>query len=695
MSGFLIEGFQTGGSTMGVDAATPRSVRTAMKGLVVGLVALGLVGAGCTTSPPDGSPPGTTQEQFCEFWDRVTEAPPSADEAVLVKDGVVALADGTHTSGDGCTDPAARVDLTGAVMAEGREVPSELGEPDSAPVAAVVGEEIAPGEPVLENVAVRNLSAEVGQHGITLRGAVEVTISRTVSTIGFVGTMQDLDNWSITLTSSTFAIPGITTTPAAFTGTLRMAEGVPSLVLAASVAEARIGDITIRNTTLALSASPATGVTASVDGTLRVGPSTATGTVYLEFDRNGGLVIADADISVRLVGSQAGGGKIDLQGELELEGNSQETVASFSGSGVIGGFRVDHASGSIDMALDQATFNGVLDIAQGSTWVRFNATVVWDGQIAYTPLLTAEAGGEYSGTLRNGQNVSVDGVVSTTIVGGQIRTVITGDFELGTLKAAGSAVVDVNGLTTTFEVDADLVGAGFGARLTGVIIMTDGVAERVVLEATTTGTAQLGDVAVRNATMHIESSYGSDLDIGFAGNIVVGDTANLYGELDAVFGPEGTLMSLQGRINNGTFTLDNWNMTSVNGTLQAGTESATVTGSGLVGFAANNVTIGFTGALNSSLGDASWQLQGNGRVRVGSFELANGRVELSSDGGMELIRAGIYLKALGFINVYVEADVALLPTGGCSQIRLTGGGWAAKTAARNRLPDALGCPVVN
>jgi hypothetical protein len=524
---------------------------------------------------------------------------------------------------------------------------------------------------------------------------VEVTISRTVSTIGFVGTMQDLDNWSITLTSSTFAIPGITTTPAAFTGTLRMAEGVPSLVLAASVAEARIGDITIRNTTLALSASPATGVTASVDGTLRVGPSTATGTVYLEFDRNGGLVIADADISVRLVGSQAGGGKIDLQGELELEGNSQETVASFSGSGVIGGFRVDHASGSIDMALDQATFNGVLDIAQGSTWVRFNATVVWDGQIAYTPLLTAEAGGEYSGTLRNGQNVSVDGVVSTTIVGGQIRTVITGDFELGTLKAAGSAVVDVNGLTTTFEVDADLVGAGFGARLTGVIIMTDGVAERVVLEATTTGTAQLGDVAVRNATMHIESSYGSDLDIGFAGNIVVGDTANLYGELDAVFGPEGTLMSLQGRINNGTFTLDNWNMTSVNGTLQAGTESATVTGSGLVGFAANNVTIGFTGALNSSLGDASWQLQGNGRVRVGSFELANGRVELSSDGGMELIRAGIYLKALGFINVYVEADVALLPTGGCSQIRLTGGGWAAKTAARNRLPDALGCPVVN
>jgi hypothetical protein len=678
---------------MGVGAPTG-SVRARLHELVVGLMALGLMGAGCTTPSPDGSPI-STQEQFCEFWDRISEAPPGPDEAVLVKEGVVALADDTHTSGDDCTDPAARVDLAGAVMAEGREIPSELGEPTSVPVAAVVGEEIAPGEPVLENVAVRNLSAEIGLHGITLRGAVEVTISRTVSTIGFVGTMQNLDNWSITLTSSTFTIPGITTTPAAFSGTLRMSGGVPSLALAASVTEAKIGDITIRNTTLALSASPVTGVTATVSGSLRVGPSTASGTVHLEFDRNGGLVIADADIGVRLVGAQSDGSRIDLHGELDLEGNSQETVASFSGSGVIGGFQVNHASGSIDMALDRATFNGVVDIAQGSTWVRLNASVVWDGQIAYTPLLTAEAGGEYSGTLQNGKNVAVEGIVSTTIVGGQIRTVITGEFELGTLRAAGSAVVDVNGRTTTFEVDADLVGAGFDAALSGVIVVTDGVAERVALDATTAGTARLGDVALSNAVMHIDSSYGSDLDIGFAGNITVGDTANLYGAVDAVFGPDGTLMSLQGQINNGSFMLDNWHMTGVQGTIQAGTETATVTGSGTVGFASNNVAIRFDGTLSSSLGDASWQLDGNGNVRVGSLDLANGRVRLSSDGGMELIRAGIYLKALGFINVYVEADVVLLPSGGCSRIELTGGGWAAKTAARNRLPDALGCPVVN
>ena len=662
--------------------------------IAAALVVLGLVGAACTT-PPGGPPAEDPQEQFCEFWENVVEAPPQPDEAVLVKDRVVALADDTAMTGDDCTDPSSRISLDGAVMAEGREIPSELGVPDSAPVAAVTGEEIAPGEPVLENVSIRNLSAEIRPTGITLRGAVEVTISRTVSTIGFVGTMQDLDNWSISLTSSTFTIPGITSSPAAFSGSLRVTNGVPSLTLAASVAAADIGDITIRNATLALSASPADGVKASVAGTLEVGPSSASGTVYLEFDRNGGLVIADADIDVHLVGTQADGGRIDLRGDLELEGNSEETVASFSGSGTIGALQVDNASGSLEMGLDTATFEGVLDVQQGSTWVRFNGTVVWDGQIAYIPLLTAEAGGEYSGTLQNGQNVTVEGVVSTTIVGGQFRTVVTGEFELGTLTAVGSAVVDVNGQTTTFEVDADLVGAGFDANLRGVIVMTDGIAELVVLDATTAGTAQLGDVGLRNAALHIESSYGAPLDISFAGNITVGDKANLFGEVDAVFGPEGTLMSLQGQINNGTFTLDNWNMTSVNGTIQAGAETATVTGAGVVGFASNNVSIGFEGTLTVALGDASWQLDGTGNVRVGDFNLADGRVELSSDGGMELIRAGIYLKALGFINVYVEADVALLPAGGCSEIRLTGGGWAAKTAARNRLPDALGCPVVN
>ena len=45
---------------------------------------------------------------------------------------------------------------------------------------------------------------------------------------------------------------------------------------------------------------------------------------------------AKADISARLVGTQAGGKKIDLTGNVKLEGNADETVASFSGSGIVG-----------------------------------------------------------------------------------------------------------------------------------------------------------------------------------------------------------------------------------------------------------------------------------------------------------------------------------------------------------------------
>ena len=75
-----------------------------------------------------------------------------------------------------------------------------------------------------------------------------------------------------------------------------------------------------------------------------------------------------------------------------------------------------------------------------------------------------------------------------TIIGGQIRTVVTGDFKVGTLKANGSAIVETNGATTTLFVDADLVDAGFAARLEGAVIITDGIAETIHLDATVNGT---------------------------------------------------------------------------------------------------------------------------------------------------------------------------------------------------------------
>src|SRR5690606_25913075 len=136
----------------------------------------------------------------------------------------------------------------------------------------------------------------------------------------------------------------------------------------------------------------------------------------------------------------------------------------------------------------------------------------------FTPYLLLEGGGEYSGTLNDGTTVSVAGTMSTEIIGGQLRAVVDGNFKIGTLKAAGQAVVNVSGATTTLEVDADLVDAGFAARLSGAVIITDGIAETVQLDASVNGTLSLGDLSVTGANLSIRSSYGSPLELKFAGS---------------------------------------------------------------------------------------------------------------------------------------------------------------------------------
>ncbi len=162
-----------------------RSGRVTAIAFVVALVA----GVTVACAPPTPTEPSA--REFCEFWDKVEETPPAADNAVLVKDEVVALADDTTVSGAECTDPGATVELDGAVLAEGEEVPSEQGNPDSEPIAAVTGDEIGSGAPVLENLEVRALSASIGANGITVRGNVAVRLSGSTSTIGFTGHLRE------------------------------------------------------------------------------------------------------------------------------------------------------------------------------------------------------------------------------------------------------------------------------------------------------------------------------------------------------------------------------------------------------------------------------------------------------------------------------------------------------------------------
>ncbi len=646
------------------------------------------IAASCT--PPPTDPPAPNQ-QFCEFWDKVEDAPPTADQAVLVKDEVVALADETAVTGQECTDSGARVDLDGAVLAEGEEVPEELGDPQSPEIAAVTGDEIGAEAPVLENLKVKALSATIGANGITVRGNVAVTLSGVTSTIGFTGTLSNLDNWSVSLSSSGFTIPGVVSSPVVFSGTLKVTNGVPSLSLSASATLVEIGDITVNGGTIALTASPTTGVKASVAGTLKIGPSTASGTVQVSFDKAGALVSAHADIAAHLVGYQAGGKKIDLQGTVKLDGNAEETLVSFSGSGVLGDLVVNAANGDLTLATNKATFVGVLDIAQGANSLRYNGSIVWDGNTAYTPFLTLEGEGEISGTLADGQTVTASGTLEATVIGGQMRTVLTGAFKVGALGASGSAIVEVNGATTALYLDADLVGAGFAAGLEGAVVITDGLAEQVSLNATVDGTVDLGDVTLNGATLNVESSYGSPLDISFNGGLKVGANADLTGSVDASFGPNGSLLSLSGNLY-GSLQLDSWGLVNFNGSVIASPEQVTLSGSGALSLINFPAGITFNGSFTSSLSEPTWSLNGTARFRIASIEIASARARLSHQAGMQVTRAGFYFSIVG-IPTYFEGNFHLKPGGGCTKVDITGGSFLARPILALALPGVVGCPV--
>lgn len=653
-------------------------------------IALGAgVLASCAPQTPPTGP--TPQQQFCEFFDKVKEAPPTQTDAVLVKDDVVALASDTTVTGAACDASNAKVALDGATLAEGEEVAAEQGSESTEKVAAITGDELGTGEAVLDNLTVQALSAEIGVGGITLRGNVSVRLSGVTSTIGFVGTLQSLDNWSISLSSAGLTLPGIVSSPVVFNGTLKMTNGVPSLQMTALATQAKIGDITVNSATIQVNASTVTGVSAMVSGSLKIGPSSASGTVNVAFDPAGALVTARADISAHLVGNAAGGKKIDLTGTVKLEGNANETAVSFTGSGIVGDLVVNEANGSLTLATNKATLVAKLDVQQGPNVVRFNGTIVWDGTTAYTPFLQLEGAGEYSGTLQDGQEVSVKGNVTTEIIGGQIRAVVSGDFKVGTLKAQGSAIVESNGATTTLYLDAALQGAGFGTDISGVVQITDGIAETVQIDGTVNGAVNLGDVTLTGATFSIRSSYGSPLDLSFTGGLKVGTRADLTGAVKASFGPNGGLLALEGSMN-GSLLLDSWGILGFQGSVVASSQQVSLTGSGNVQLTSLPLGVAFRGTFTSSLTSPTWSLSGTGKLKLFSFEVAQARLTLSQTAGMKATRVGFYFSIIG-IQTYFEGDFYLKASGGCDKVNITAGSFLAKPILALVLPGVIGCPV--
>ena len=680
--------------------------------LAAGLVAA-LVAAACVSCAPGGpgGPPSATAK-FCEVWAEVQETPPTEDEPVLVTDDVAATAEETTTVGSACTGPNAAIQLDGAMLAEGEEVataaedaPAALRaasaegtdpeDPDDEPKVALGAERVSAGARLLDNVSVSVLSAELRPSGIRLTGNVHVRLDGVRSTIGYVGTMRDLQNWSISLSSTGLTIPGISSTPVVFSGRLEVSHGTPSLSLTARATEVRVGETQIKSAEIALHASPTTGVDATVTGDVTIGSSSVAGTVAVAFDHTGALVSAQADLALQLSGRQANGSRIELDGTVQLHSDPDTTVVNFDATGNIGNLQVHAAAGKLRLEGKKATFDGVVDLVDGANTARVNATIIFDGNAAHIVRLDGEAAGEFSGTLPNGDHVSVSGQLSTEVIWGVSRTVVTGRFTIGTLEASGRAVVEKVGVRTTLEVDAQVNMPELSGRLLGSIVIEDGRAERVALEARVNSLA-LESLTVKDALLRITSSNGGRLEFEVDGTLKVhaGEvTGELDGEITANFDRDGRLTLLEGHVDI-TESLDLGGFKLYDGELQLTATPQRLTVSIVAGLSFTKwVSLIAGGTLSIYDGDPTWYLEGTGGqltlvplIVVLPLE----RFSVTPLEGLRALRVGLWHQQLLRMR-YLEVDIKMAPDGECQLIDIRRGAIVPRLGLKAALGDH--CPV--
>jgi hypothetical protein len=271
-----------------------------------------------------------------------------------------------------------------------------------------------------------------------------------------------------------------------------------------------------------------------------------------------------------------------------------------------------------------------------------------------------------------------------------VYAVVNGNFQIGALKAAGRAVVEVNGASTTLNISANLTGAGFGGTVDGVVVITDGQAETIQLDGSVTGSLSLGDATLTGASFSIRSSYGSPLDINFSGGLQIGTKANVNATVAASIGPNGTLLTLNGAVD-GTLDLGGWTL-NFNGGVVASSAQVALTGAGRIQMNSFPLGVTFNGTLVSSLTQPTWSLTGKGKLQLFSIQVASAKLNLSQQAGMEATRAGFYFSIIG-IPTYFEGNFFLKPEGGCSKVDITGGSFLAKPILALVLPGVIGCPV--
>ena len=653
---------------------------------VAAITVVTLIAAGCTPAP---SSPAPVMEHFCDLWSDVEADPTPSEDAVLVDDGLVARAETASTHGQDCNDPSARVLLDEAELAEGDLVEGEEGPPEgvdpqsmslrsgsdgedpapTGPTAVITGERISKGKDLLDNLRLRSISAWIDHRGITVTGAVDVSLEGVPSTIGYTGTFSDVDNWSLHLSSTAFSIPGITTTPATFSGALVMNGGQPSLTLTAAAAEVEIGDITVRSALLDFSLDSETGLSAYIAGEVEVGRNAFDGEVHVVLDASGNLVSADARVGASLTGWQVGGVRVELDGEVTFTGNTERSLVTFSGSGRIGEVVVHNANGSLEFDRGVVTFEGEVDVTYGENRVRMNGRIIFDedGNVE-VPLLDLEAAGEFSAVLDSGEVVEVKGLVSTETGLGGTYAVVTGTFTIGAIEATGSARIETDYNRTTLQVieaQIDVAGVAQGGQLSGYVVIEDGVAVDVNFEASMESMT-FGRLSLLGPTMSITSTYNGGLDVALVSDLTVnGDMVTASIDAEARFDADGLLWL---KTNTAEVDLELDGDMRIHGeadlTVEAGDLTVALDGE-LVSGVGLDVDLGGTLEADLESGEADWNFLGVADVSYGRFTASNVEIQISPNIEAQSIDFEVFWdwKTAGRVGVWVTGKFFLAADG--------------------------------
>ena len=684
-------------STPAATAAAPRPGRPSRRRrllLAVAAVLVPVVAATACIPPPKPPAPTTTtttttttvppRDVFCEVWaqrlappdpktlpDGVTPpTPPVRPFAYLLDPDTVITAQEVIASGTDCKDPGALLTFQqGSIVGNRMFRPLNNLAPDGPGVLLpeAYSLNLEPGRAQAPSIRIATFNIQLSRQGIRIYGTLVATINGASSTIAFDGRFQDLQNYSVTLSTQGLVIPGFTTQPLEASGRLERKAGLNTVSLNLRAPDLMVGDLAVRDVVVDLNATTTTGITLQLEGLVRTVDSQVGLRLDAAFDTTGRLRDIDGELSVDVSSTTSSGDAVQLSGLATITGSSSNLTASFLGSAQIGEDTYGRVGGTIqldDSGLLQ--LDGFFDLTKAGATTRFSGTLTIDPGGA-TPVLSAQAAGSYSGLTTAGEIVEVDGTVTVTIINGVATTTVDGSLRVGAVRGTGTAEVVVTGGTTTLDFRGQVDLDGGTANVAGDLVFTGGEVNRVALTGSLAGTVSVGKVAFGGSFRLIGDKRG--LSASIVGAITGGtddDSLFVSGEATLELGPSGELRGARAQVT-GSVSDGSYGATSFQASLVADADSAVLTGAGdFVGAGVQRgrvsavVTVDGAGIRLDATGQA--YVRSGSKTVFGDFRIVNNRLELA--------RVALVFPPIVLDPEYLWLRLTMDPTGTCAQVTL-------------------------